>query len=243
MKLQNILFYSCLFFVFPVSGQSIAGDKQNGEWPAYGRDPGGGRYSPLTQINTSNIKNLKLAWTFRTGELKTYEGTRALEKAAFEATPVMIGQTLYFTTPTSRVIAVDAGNHRVGPASAAELAGDEIAGPARLRLGRTVRTEIAVECHGSRHRLRRIVREGVEEAIEILSGELLGLAMQGQPAHRFVIAVAVEGIAAAVIDRAERAVRRDEAVEGADITARTDDIDGRGELRRLGSSGARKRHG
>ena len=28
---------------------------QKGDWPQYGRDPGGSRYSPLTQINTSNV--------------------------------------------------------------------------------------------------------------------------------------------------------------------------------------------
>jgi glucose dehydrogenase len=38
------------------------------DWPAYGRDAGGSRYSPLTQINRNNVKNLKVAWTYRTGD-------------------------------------------------------------------------------------------------------------------------------------------------------------------------------
>jgi quinoprotein glucose dehydrogenase len=76
-------------------------------WSAYGGDPGGSRYSSLTQINTGNVRSLKEAWTFRTGELETYKGTDAIEKAAFEATPVLIDNTLYFSTPSSRVFAID----------------------------------------------------------------------------------------------------------------------------------------
>jgi quinoprotein glucose dehydrogenase len=88
---------------------SFAQNKRT-DWPAYGNDAGGNRYSPVQQINTGNVGNLKPAWIFRTGELKTYEGTGAGEKAAFEATPVMVGSTLYFSTPSSRVFAVDATN-------------------------------------------------------------------------------------------------------------------------------------
>ncbi|MGA0558965.1 pyrroloquinoline quinone-dependent dehydrogenase [Larkinella sp. VNQ87] len=78
------------------------------EWPAYGNDAGGMRFSPLKQINTGNVKQLRVAWTFRTGELDLYKGTNAHEKAAFEATPVMVDGTLFFTTPTTRVFAIDA---------------------------------------------------------------------------------------------------------------------------------------
>ena len=85
-------------------GQSVSGEA----WPFYGGDAGGTRYTSLGQINDSNVSRLKVAWTYRTGELKKYEGTSLLEKAAFEATPLMIHQTLYFSTPTARVFALDA---------------------------------------------------------------------------------------------------------------------------------------
>lgn len=84
------------------------GERGNVEWPAYGGDPGGMRHASLTQINTGNISGLKVAWTYNTGELEVYEGTNASEKAAFEATPLMVEGTLYFSTPSSRVIALDA---------------------------------------------------------------------------------------------------------------------------------------
>src|SRR5687767_3579426 len=78
------------------------------QWSAYGGDAGGTRYSALTQINESNVHSLKPVWTFRTGELETYKGTNAIEKSAFEATPILIDNTLYFSTPSSRVFALDA---------------------------------------------------------------------------------------------------------------------------------------
>src|SRR6516225_1802460 len=91
----------CSIFAFLLSILSIKAQKNsNSEWPAYGRDGGGARFSPLKQINDRNVSKLKVAWTYQTGELKKYEGTRAIEKAAFEATPLMIGQTLYFSTPS-----------------------------------------------------------------------------------------------------------------------------------------------
>jgi len=78
------------------------------EWPAYARDPGGMRHSPLTEIDRGNVADLAVAWTYRTGELDTYEGTDLADKAAFEATPLMVDGTLYLSTPTNRVVALDA---------------------------------------------------------------------------------------------------------------------------------------
>ncbi len=78
------------------------------EWIAYGRDPGGMRHSPLTQITRQNVETLAVAWTYHTGELASYEGTALAESAAFEATPLMVDGALYFSTPSNRVIALDA---------------------------------------------------------------------------------------------------------------------------------------
>ncbi|MBI2425822.1 MAG: pyrroloquinoline quinone-dependent dehydrogenase [Candidatus Hydrogenedentes bacterium] len=75
-------------------------------WPAYGGDAGGSRYSPLKQITPENVMHLEVAWTHRTGE--DYTGTDSAWQAAYESTPILIGTTLYLTTPSSRVIALDA---------------------------------------------------------------------------------------------------------------------------------------
>ena len=91
-------------------GASQASQQGRGEWPAYGRTAGGQRHSPLDQIQTGNVNRLREAWTYRTRELSHYEGTSTARRAAFEATPIMVKGTLYFCTPTNRVIALDAAN-------------------------------------------------------------------------------------------------------------------------------------
>ena len=99
--------YYLFVFLF-LSG--CRGWTQNIEWPNYGNDPGGQRFAAIDQIKTSNVKNLKIAWTFRTGEFERYkEEDYLLGKSAFEATPIMINGILYFPTPTNQVFAVNAG--------------------------------------------------------------------------------------------------------------------------------------
>lgn len=111
MKLIALIYFFLLLAGVPVvCGQAPAKpvSGRSGEWPAYGNDAGGARYSPLNQVNNRNVAALKVAWTYQTGELKMYEGTNVMKQAAFEATPIMIGGTLYFSTPTARVFAINA---------------------------------------------------------------------------------------------------------------------------------------
>ena len=74
-------------------------------WPSYGNDPGGGRYSPLAQIDRSNVAQLRVAWTHRTGALQPE--TPLNKKAAFEATPILVEGKLFLSTPFNQVIALD----------------------------------------------------------------------------------------------------------------------------------------
>lgn len=76
-----------------------------GEWPNYGRDPGGQRFSPLSAINRSNVNELKLAWTYRTGD--AYAPKDGSKPTQFEATPLYVDGTLYLATPLGRVLALD----------------------------------------------------------------------------------------------------------------------------------------
>jgi quinoprotein glucose dehydrogenase len=75
------------------------------DWPYYGHDAGGMRYSPLTQINRENVAQLKVAWTFHTGDVSDGSGGR--QRSGFETTPILVDGTLYFSTPFNRVIALD----------------------------------------------------------------------------------------------------------------------------------------
>ena len=93
-------------FCAPRAAAQVAQDSQ-GDWPAYGHDPGGMRYSPLTQINRQNVARLKVAWTFHTGDIS--DGSADRKRSGFEATPIMVDGTLYLTTGFNRVIALDPG--------------------------------------------------------------------------------------------------------------------------------------
>ena len=68
----------------------------------------GAKYSPLDQINTSNVMELKPAWTFRTGDL--YLGDKGGFRgraSAFETTPLYADGKLFITTAFCRVVALD----------------------------------------------------------------------------------------------------------------------------------------
>jgi quinoprotein glucose dehydrogenase len=75
----------------------------NGEWRYYGGDSGTTKYSPLDQINASNVKNLEIKWQWRA------DNFGKLPDHNWEVTPLMIGGVLYFTAGTRRdAVAVDA---------------------------------------------------------------------------------------------------------------------------------------
>jgi quinoprotein glucose dehydrogenase len=97
-----LLFLFMMWLISTVRGQA----RPDTGWPAYGNDPGGTRYSPATQIDRTNVSQLKPAWTFRTGALPHDE--QLDHKAAFEATPILIEGKLFLSTPYDHVIALDA---------------------------------------------------------------------------------------------------------------------------------------
>jgi len=78
---------------------------QNGDWPNYGNDPGGMRYSALTQINRDTVAKLKVAWVYHTGDIAN--GSDGYKRSGFESTPILVDGALYLTTPFNRVIALD----------------------------------------------------------------------------------------------------------------------------------------
>jgi membrane-bound PQQ-dependent dehydrogenase (glucose/quinate/shikimate family) len=78
------------------------------EWRFYGGDAGGSRFSSLRQINHENVGALKRAWTYHIGEVNRGNSTDRHRIAPFETTPLVVDGTLYLTTPSNRVIALDA---------------------------------------------------------------------------------------------------------------------------------------
>ena len=83
---------------------AVGADSRNGDWPSYGRDPGGQRYSPLAQINRANVGSLRIAWTFRGGDAYQPKHGRP---TALEATPIYVDGTVYLATPLGHVFSLD----------------------------------------------------------------------------------------------------------------------------------------
>src|SRR5262245_15769478 len=84
----------------PLAGQSAA---RHGEWRYYGSDAGGTKYSPLDQINRDNVKDLRIAWRWRT------DNFGAQPDFNYQVTPLMVGGVLYATAGSRRdAVAIDA---------------------------------------------------------------------------------------------------------------------------------------
>ncbi|KNC06548.1 quinate dehydrogenase [Klebsiella sp. RIT-PI-d] len=82
-------------------------DKQQPQqdWDNYGRTPGGDRFAAIDQITRDNVKDLQVAWTFRTGDTPESPTGNGAED---QQTPLQVGNTLYLCTPHNNVIAVEA---------------------------------------------------------------------------------------------------------------------------------------
>ncbi|MCY4506503.1 MAG: hypothetical protein OXG35_06035 [Acidobacteria bacterium] len=76
------------------------------EWPYVGADQGASKYSPLADIDASNVEGLGIAWTWEPNELPNQEfRTRP---GSFEVMPLMIDDVVYVSTMYTRVVALDA---------------------------------------------------------------------------------------------------------------------------------------
>ncbi len=101
----RILFASvltCIIFPCAATRGQTAASSSGLQWQTYGHDAGGERFSPLQQINRSNVDQLQRAWTYK---VPAFPGSGVV---AFESTPLMVNDVLYFAAPTGQAIAVDA---------------------------------------------------------------------------------------------------------------------------------------
>jgi quinoprotein glucose dehydrogenase len=116
------------------------------DWPTYGHDRGGQRFSPLADITPQNVAQLEIAWTYHLrpdgsagaapateagAAERAAEGLAGTSRrnrfAASQATPLVIGNGLFVTTPYGRVVALDA-------TTGAELWATAIPGPGQPSL-------------------------------------------------------------------------------------------------------------
>jgi quinoprotein glucose dehydrogenase len=76
--------------------QNNKNKKKDQDWRFYGGSEGGDRYSPLSQINLKNVKNLQLAWTYNTGE-----------NGEMQTQPIVVNGIFYGITSTMKLFALD----------------------------------------------------------------------------------------------------------------------------------------
>jgi quinoprotein glucose dehydrogenase len=69
------------------------------DWPTFGHDPAGTRYSPLKQIRPSNVQSLQRAWTYH---MRGAEGG-----SVWEVSPLVVNGVMYLTTSGRKVVALE----------------------------------------------------------------------------------------------------------------------------------------
>lgn len=118
--------------MFAAAPTSAAPGADEGNWIAFGRDPGGSQHSPLAQIDTRNVRQLRKVWTHRSGDFIDAPSPKG---SILQATPLHVNDTLYFCTPFNRVFALDAATGRerwvFDPHSADAKTGREALSPPR----------------------------------------------------------------------------------------------------------------
>jgi quinoprotein glucose dehydrogenase len=73
------------------------------EWPAYGGNPEDTRYSPLKQINRSNVSKLQVAWTYDCSD----------GRGGLETNPLVVDGLVYGNTPGGKLVALDGATGRL----------------------------------------------------------------------------------------------------------------------------------
>jgi quinoprotein glucose dehydrogenase len=99
MLLVTTLWFSC---TNATHNKEEIGD----DWPVYGGNNGGNRYSPLNQIDTGNVQKLAVAWMYDTGE--NNDSTKRGRE--IQCQPIIVNQVMYGTTPELKVFAVNSEN-------------------------------------------------------------------------------------------------------------------------------------
>ena len=87
----------------------VAKDQQQKNWDNYGNTPEGSRFVALDQITRDNVKDLKVAWTYHTGDIPLSPDGNGAED---QQTPLQVGNTVFLCTPHNNVIAVAADTGR-----------------------------------------------------------------------------------------------------------------------------------
>ncbi|MGH8145637.1 MAG: pyrroloquinoline quinone-dependent dehydrogenase [Rhodanobacteraceae bacterium] len=108
-RYRAILVLTCTLCLAGCGSYAAPPSTADAGWSHYGGNAGGTRYSAAAQITPANVKHLKVAWTFRSGEHGAgFPGGAWKGHMTWEATPILYDGTLYLTTSETNVVAIDA---------------------------------------------------------------------------------------------------------------------------------------
>src|SRR5688572_24945779 len=79
--------------------QALGADR---DWPVYGGNFEGTKYSDLKQINHDNVRQLKPAWIYRCDDM------RQTPASTIQCNPLIIGRRMFITTPSLKLVSLDA---------------------------------------------------------------------------------------------------------------------------------------
>jgi quinoprotein glucose dehydrogenase len=97
-RIRLMLLLTSTFFF----SSSVAAQHENRDWPIYGGSPENTHYSPLSQINKSNVKQLQVAWTFDSEET-----------GGLQTSPIVVNGVLYGLSPLQKIFAIDAATGKL----------------------------------------------------------------------------------------------------------------------------------
>jgi quinoprotein glucose dehydrogenase len=102
MKTQTTAFLSMLIALCIASMSCNKSEKKYIGWEVYNGGKEGLKYSSLTQINTTNVNELQVAWAYHTGDADT------IHHSQIQCNPIMVDGVLYGVGPQMKLFAVDA---------------------------------------------------------------------------------------------------------------------------------------
>ncbi|MFA5245621.1 MAG: c-type cytochrome, partial [Pedobacter sp.] len=97
---RNTLFFTIVYILISVSLISCQNNSENKEWDVYAGGKDRQAYSSLSEIDTNNVKNLKVAWVYHTKD--------ADKSSQIQTNPLIIDGILYGTSPQLKLFAADA---------------------------------------------------------------------------------------------------------------------------------------
>jgi quinoprotein glucose dehydrogenase len=108
MTLETIAIAALMLLGAGGAAAADSGVAAGNDWSYYHGNPGGTHYSTLKDIDTANVKDLRVAWTYDTGDA----AGNAVPGADMQVNPLVVDGKLYFLSPKGRVISLDAATGR-----------------------------------------------------------------------------------------------------------------------------------